>query len=67
MSNQPLADAFFAGKKAYQNGEDLKSNPFPKGDGSITDIHHQWNRGYINTRKSDRFNATIRARQEKKS
>lgn len=61
MSNQPLADAFFAGRDAFRAGKELTECPFA-GD---TQLAYEWTRGYKNTRKQARFDATIAKRREK--
>jgi hypothetical protein len=56
----PPAGAFYAGHNAYLLGHPETHNPH-------TDerLAHEWKRGYRNTRKQDRFKATIAARQKK--
>lgn len=60
MTNQPLAEAFFKGRDAFLANQEITVNPF---DGELA---VQWERGFKNTRRNARFDATIKSRQERK-
>jgi hypothetical protein len=62
--NQPLADAFYAGADAFKAGLPETANPYSDGKDWLS-LQYQWSRGYRNTRKRARFNATIAARRTK--
>jgi hypothetical protein len=62
MSNQPLADAFLAGSETFLAGLP-ENNPYGVPTKQFDDMATQWQRGYRNTRKWNRFNATIKARR----
>lgn len=57
-----LTQAFYDGSETFKKGLG-EINPFKNG----SEVYRQWKRGYRNTRKTARFNATIKARDEKKS
>ena len=52
--------AFMGGRQAFCDGLP-ENNPYSTGDRA-----KEWTRGYRNTRKSARFDATIKARKERR-
>jgi hypothetical protein len=61
---QPLADAFIAGRAAFKSGLHESVNPHSDAataPSKFSSLQCQWSRGYRNTRKSARFDATIAA------
>lgn len=67
----PPATAFAAGCAAFRTGQDEKANPFVgraytfvgRFETEVFDLGKEWMRGYRNTRKYARFQATIGARR----
>ncbi len=61
-----LGRAFNEGRAAFEAGKPLTVNPYLDGQDRGA-MQGQWHRGYVNTRKTARFNATITERENQMS